>query len=52
MYFLCLVRPSIIDDLENIQDSARNGCQFKIDPLKTHFYTVKLGFTGLYNILC
>ena len=24
---------------------------YNFDPLKPHFYTVKLGFTGVYNIL-
>ena len=25
-------------------------CLHSFDPLKPHFYTVKLGFTGVYNI--
>ena len=25
-------------------------CLYNIDPLKPHFYTVKLGFTGIYII--
>ena len=25
-------------------------CLYDIDPLKSHFYTVKLGFTGVYVI--
>ena len=25
-------------------------CLYNIDPLKTHFYIVKLGFTGVYII--
>ena len=25
-------------------------CLYKVDPLKPHFYTVKLGFTGVYII--
>ena len=25
-------------------------CLYNFDPLKPHFYSVKLGFTGVYNI--
>ena len=27
-----------------------NACLYNIDPLKPHFYIVKLGFTGVYII--
>ena len=26
-------------------------CLYNVDPLKPHFYIVKLGFTGVYNII-
>ena len=30
--------------------SISKTCLYKIDPLKPHFYIVKLGFTGVYII--
>ena len=30
--------------------SITKTCLYNFDPLKTHFYIVKLGFTGVYNI--
>ena len=30
--------------------SITKTCLYDFDPLKPHFYTVKLGFTGVYNI--
>ena len=33
-----------------LQNSITKTCLYNFDPLKPHFYIVKLGFTGLYNI--
>ena len=35
---------------ETYQISITKTCLYNFDPLKPHFYTVKLGFTGVYSI--
>ena len=32
------------------EDRITKTCLYNFDPLKPHFYTVKLGFTGVYII--
>ena len=34
----------------NMQDDITKTRLYNFDPLKPHFYVVKLGFTGVYNI--
>ena len=34
----------------NAEFSITKTCLYNFDPLKRHFYTVKLGFTGVYII--
>ena len=37
--------------LDSIEDtSIKKTCLYNFDPLKPHFYIVKLGFTGVYII--
>ena len=38
------------DDYFSSMDGITKTCLYKFDPLKPHFYTVKLGFTGVYII--
>ena len=33
-----------------LQTNITKTCLYKFDPLKPHFYVVKLGFTGVYII--
>ena len=33
-----------------VNSSIMKPCLYKVDPLKPHFYIVKLGFTGVYII--
>ena len=33
-----------------VNSSITKPCLYKVDPLKPHFYIVKLGFTGVYII--
>ena len=35
---------------KTIKDSITKTCLYNFDPLKPHFYTVNLGFTGVYII--
>ena len=32
------------------KQSSRKTCLYNFDPLKPHFYKVKLGFTGVYTV--
>ena len=43
-YLICYVRRS------GIRMLITKTCLHNFDPLKPHFYIVKLGFTGVYNI--
>ena len=43
---LSLVRNGVLSGLNNITKT----CLYNFDPLKPHFYKVKLGFTGVYII--
>ena len=43
---LCRKQTVLVTLVENITKTRLNG----FDPLKPHFYTVKLGFTGVYII--
>ena len=45
-----------VEDLDRhmIQDNKNNitkTCLYNFDPLKPHFYIVKVGFTGVYIIV-
>ena len=33
-----------------MQENITKTCLYNVDPLKSHFYIVKLGFTGVYII--
>ena len=35
---------------EKTSDLIMKTCLYNFDPLKPHFYIVKLGFTGVYTI--
>ena len=37
---------------KNVHKSSRKTYLYNFDPLKPHFYIVKLGFTGVYIIFC
>ena len=36
--------------IKNFKHSITKTCLYNFDPLEPHFYTVKLGFTGVYII--
>ena len=36
--------------VEELETVIRKTCLYNFDPLKPHFYIVKLGFTGVYII--
>ena len=38
------------DDYKICEDTITKTCLYNFDPLKPHFYIVKLGFTGVYII--
>ena len=52
-----VVNPTIVDNLaygllpdgESVHNITKT-CLYNFDPLKSHFYIVKLGFTGVYII--
>ena len=37
-------------NLHTFTDIIKKSCLFNVDPVKPHFYIVKLGFTGVYII--
>ena len=39
-----------IDLDQTLQNAITKTCLYNVDPLKPHFYIVKLGFTGVYII--
>ena len=36
--------------VQHLKGYITKTCLYNLDPLKPHFYTVKLGFTGVYII--
>ena len=57
--FKMLIKASVVIQTKNIDDlpesvflgiSSTKTCLYNFDPLKHHFYRVKLGFTGVYII--
>ena len=45
--FYCSCKFSLFGAMDYLQH-IRKTCLYKFDPLKPHFYIVKLGFTGVY----
>ena len=51
LFSFCYVRDFIISLSDDSQaDIITKTCVYTIDPLKPHFYVVKLGFIGVVNI--
>ena len=50
MFVLFGVRCFLKFYLTSLQLVFTKKCLYNFDPLKPHFYTVKLGFTGVYII--
>ena len=46
---ICMNCQSIFSEKKN-RENITKTCLYDIDPLKPHFYIVKLGFTGVYVI--
>ena len=40
----------VCNNYKEIISFIRKTCLYNVDPLKPHFYIVKLGFTGVYII--
>ena len=50
-FFLIVIRLFIFEQPDfNIVTCIEKTCLYNFDPLKPHFYIVKLGFTGVYII--
>ena len=45
-----LANPATINLIKGTVHVITKTCLYKVDPLKPHFYIVKLGFTGVYII--
>ena len=54
LFFFCCLRKAVRNDcdlsLVNFIDIIMKTCLYNFDPLKPHFYIVKLGFTGVFII--
>ena len=50
LFFLFYAQYSLKRYTGNIRYPITKTCLYKFDPLKPHFYVVKLGFTGVYII--
>ena len=44
------VQPSLDNTKDEFEDITPKTCLYNFDPLKPHFYIIKLGFTGVYII--
>ena len=51
LYYVTCSYSTFLMEAQNGQDDITKTCLYNFDPLKPHFYIVKLGFTGVYIIL-
>ena len=49
-YMGCIKQKSALKHAQSVQINITKTCLYNFDPLKPHFYIVKLGFTGVYII--